>query len=71
MCSPMKDYDVAIVGGGLLGSAFAYGLAVLGVRTIVLDEGDNAIRTARGNFGLVWVQGKGRGMPDYAQWSLP
>ncbi|MDH3467291.1 MAG: FAD-binding oxidoreductase, partial [Gammaproteobacteria bacterium] len=28
------------------------------------------IRTARGNFGLVWVQGKGRGMPEYARWSL-
>ncbi len=66
----MKDYDVAVVGGGLLGSAFGYGLAARGARTVVLDEGDNAIRTARGNFGLVWVQGKGRGMPEYAQWSL-
>jgi len=26
--------------------------------------------TARGNFGLVWVQGKGIGMPEYASWSL-
>jgi len=66
----MKDYDVAVVGGGLLGSAFGYGLAALGLRTAVLDEGDNAIRTARGNFGLVWVQGKGHGMPGYARWSL-
>ncbi len=66
----MKDYDVAIVGGGLLGSAFAWGLACRGLRTVVFDEGDNAIRTARGNFGLVWVQGKGAGMPEYARWSL-
>jgi glycine/D-amino acid oxidase-like deaminating enzyme len=66
----MKDYDVAIVGGGLLGSAFAWGLAEQGLGTIVCDEGDNAIRTARGNFGLVWVQGKGAGMPQYARWSL-
>jgi len=66
----MKGYDVAIVGGGLLGSAFAWGLANRGVRTVVFDEGDNAIRTARGNFGLVWVQGKGVGMPEYARWSL-
>ncbi len=66
----MKYYDVAIVGGGLLGSAFAWGLACRGLSTVVFDEGDNAIRTARGNFGLVWVQGKGFGMPDYARWSL-
>jgi len=66
----MRDHDVAIVGGGLLGSAFGWGLARAGQRTIVFDEGDTAIRTARGNFGLVWVQGKGRGMPEYAAWSL-
>ncbi len=66
----MKDYDVAIIGGGLLGSAFAWGLADRGLQTVVFDEGDNAIRTARGNFGLVWVQGKGLGMPEYARWSL-
>ena len=66
----MKDYDVAIIGGGLLGSAFAWGLADHGVRSVVFDEGDNAIRTARGNFGLVWVQGKGLGMPEYARWTL-
>ena len=65
----MKHYDVAVIGGGLLGSAFAYGLSAQGVRVVLLDEGDNAIRTARGNFGLVWVQGKGQGMPQYALWS--
>ena len=26
---------------------------------VLLDEGDIAYRAARGNFGLVWVQGKG------------
>ncbi len=46
----MKDYDVAIIGGGLLGSAFGWGLASQGQRTVIFDEGDNAIRTARGNF---------------------
>ena len=66
----MPDHDVAIIGGGLLGSAFGWGLARAGQRVVVLDEGDTAIRTARGNFGLVWVQGKGQGMPDYAAWSL-
>jgi len=27
-------------------------------------------RAARGNFGLVWVQGKGAGKPAYALWSI-
>lgn len=66
----MKEHDVAIIGGGLLGSAFGWGLARAGQKVAVFDEGDSAIRTARGNFGLVWVQGKGQGMPDYAAWSL-
>ncbi len=66
----MIEYDVAIVGGGLLGSAFGWGLARSGQRCVIFDEGDNAIRTARANFGLVWVQGKGKGMPAYARWSL-
>jgi glycine/D-amino acid oxidase-like deaminating enzyme len=35
----------------------------------VLDEGDIAYRASRGNFGLVWVQGKGVGMAPYAHWT--
>jgi glycine/D-amino acid oxidase-like deaminating enzyme len=66
----MSEFSIAVIGGGLLGSAFGWGLAMRGTKTVVFDEGDNAIRTARGNFGLVWVQGKGFGMPEYAQWSL-
>ena len=66
----MKHLDIAVIGGGLLGSAFAYGLSADGGRVGLIDEGDHAIRTARGNFGLVWVQGKGINMPDYARWSL-
>lgn len=68
--APVKDGDIAVIGGGLLGAAFAWGLVMKGRRVTVFDEGDNAIRTARGNFGLVWVQGKGKGMPEYARWSL-
>jgi len=37
--------------------------------TCLLDEGDNAFRAARGNFGLVWVQGKGSDAPPYARWT--
>lgn len=61
--------DVAVVGGGLVGAALAWGLARRGARVVVLDEGDDAFRASRGNFGLVWVQGKGDGLADYAAWT--
>src|SRR5258705_7958487 len=64
-----KDYDFAIIGGGLVGTAIAWGLARLGQRVAVLDQGDSAYRASRGNFGLVWVQSKGLGMPEYAAWT--
>ena len=61
--------DVAVIGGGLVGSAVAWGLARAGAKVTVLDEGDDAFRASRGNFGLVWVQGKGDGMHEYASWT--
>lgn len=64
-----QDYDVAVLGGGLVGGALAYGLARAGRRAALLDEGDIAFRASRGNFGLVWVQGKGLGLPSYGGWT--
>ena len=65
----MASADVIIIGGGLVGSAVAYGLSRLGSSVIVLDEGDVAYRASRGNFGLVWVQSKGFGVPEYQRWT--
>ncbi len=65
----MTDYDVVVVGGGVIGVSVAYGLARSGQKTAVFDEGDIAFRAARGNFGLIWVQGKGAGCPEYAAWT--
>ncbi len=62
-------YDLAVIGGGLVGGAIAWGAARLGASVALIDEGDVAFRAARGNFGLVWVQSKGAGMPPYAHWS--
>ena len=65
----MKHYDAIVIGGGLVGSAIAYGLARAGMRAALLDEGDVAYRASRGNFGLVWVQSKGDGAPHYQRWT--
>jgi octopine oxidase subunit B len=65
----MGDCEFAVIGGGLVGMAIAYGLVRQGRRVAVFDEGDVAFRASRGNFGLVWVQGKGVRMPDYARWT--
>lgn len=66
----VTEAGVAVIGGGMVGSALAYGLAKRGADVVLLDEGDVAYRAARGNFGLVWTQSKGDGMPAYAAWSL-
>lgn len=66
---PNGTYDAAVVGGGLVGSAIAWGLARAGTRVAVLDEGDVAYRASRGNFALVWLQSKGLGMASYANWT--
>lgn len=63
------DSDYAIVGGGIVGLSLAWGLLRRGLSVTVLDGGDGAFRASRGNFGLVWVQGKGLSQPRYAEWS--
>jgi hydrogen cyanide synthase HcnC len=65
----MPSHDAIVIGGGLVGGAIAYGLARRRLNVALLDEGDSAFRAARGNFGLVWVQSKGAGMPEYQRWS--
>lgn len=63
------ETEYTIIGGGVVGLCVAYGLLGLGRQVTVLDEGDDAFRASRGNFGLVWVQGKGLQAPDYARWT--
>jgi glycine/D-amino acid oxidase-like deaminating enzyme len=65
-----RDFDVAVIGGGLVGSALGLGLARAGQRVALLDEGDAAVRASRANFALVWVQSKGLGLPAYAGWTI-
>ncbi len=65
-----REKRLTIVGGGLLGAAIGYGAAKAGAEVTILDQGDNALRASRGNFGLVWVHGKGTTMPPYVDWTL-
>jgi glycine/D-amino acid oxidase-like deaminating enzyme len=57
--------DVVVIGAGLVGSAIAYGLARRKVRVLMLDGRDRDFRASNGNGGLVWLHGKGLGMPAY------
>jgi glycine/D-amino acid oxidase-like deaminating enzyme len=68
--SDKRDFDVAVIGGGLVGSCIALGIARLGSRVVLLDEGDAVVRASRANFALVWVQSKGLGLPEDAGWTI-
>ena len=63
-----KHSDFLVVGAGLIGSAVACGLLRRNHSVTLLDEGGEALRASLGNFGLVWVQGKGQGARHYAEW---
>ena len=62
-------FDAAVIGAGLVGSAVALGLARAGRRVVLLDEGEDRWHASGGNFGLVWVQGKGAKSGAYAAWT--
>lgn len=59
-------FDFAVVGAGLVGSAIAMGLLRHGARVCIFDPQEDDLHASAGNFGLVWVQGKGLGSPQYA-----
>ena len=43
----MISSDVIVIGGGLVGTVVAYGLALVGRNVTVLDEGDDVFRASR------------------------
>ena len=53
-----------------MGFSIAYGLGRRGFVSVLLDSSDTDFKAARGNFGLVWVQGKGAGFSAYADWTM-
>ncbi len=62
--------DIAVVGGGLVGASLAWGFQRSGASVTLIDAGEDRFHASAGNFGLVWVQGKGASCPDYADLSL-
>ena len=65
-----ENGEVVVVGGGIIAVSLAYGMVKKGAKLILIDKVDNRLTASRGNFGLVWVQGKGKGMPRYVDWCL-
>lgn len=66
----MSPQATTIIGGGLVGLAVALGLRDRGHEVTVLDGRERDLRASVGNFGLVWLQGKGARNPAYANWTL-
>lgn len=64
------DPDVIVIGAGMVGAAIAYGLASKSLRVLVIDGEDRDFRAANANFGLVWLHGKGLGMPPYQRLTI-
>jgi len=49
----MKTSDILVIGGGIIGTAVAYGLSEQGAQVTLLDQGGSTPNASRGNFGLV------------------
>lgn len=62
----IKTSDITVIGGGVVGLSVAIGLLRAGHRVTVLDGADGDLRASQGNFGLVWLQGKGAHYAPYA-----
>jgi FAD dependent oxidoreductase TIGR03364 len=57
-----REYDLAVVGAGILGLAHALAAAKLGKRVVVIDRDAQANGASIRNFGFVTVTGQDRGL---------
>lgn len=63
-------YDVAVIGGGVIGASIAYHCAKRGVRTVLLERAHLAAGGSGGNFGLVLPSTGRADMPQALQREL-
>ncbi|MGB0507372.1 MAG: FAD-dependent oxidoreductase, partial [Pikeienuella sp.] len=63
------DTEIVVIGGGVVGLSVGLGLLRRGAKVIVIDGNDDDHSASRGNFGLVWLSGKGAHYPAYARWT--
>ena len=61
MASSVKQFDLAIVGAGILGLAHALAASRLGLRVVVIERDTRANGASIRNFGFVTVSGQERG----------
>ena len=65
-----RQVDVLVIGGGVTGAGVGFGLAKKGVRVCVIDDTPVVDRASRSNMGLIWVQSKALGIPEYMRWGF-
>jgi glycine/D-amino acid oxidase-like deaminating enzyme len=61
--------ETLIIGGGVVGLSIAYGLLKLDEDVLVINDVTDTHSASRGNFGLIWSQGKGEFSTEYARWT--
>ncbi len=57
----MRTFDLAVIGGGILGLAHAFAAARLGKRVVVIEREARANGASIRNFGFVTITGQARG----------
>jgi FAD dependent oxidoreductase TIGR03364 len=57
----MDSYDLAIVGGGIIGLSHAYAAQQKGLRVLLIEKNEKCVGASIRNFGLIWPVGQPAG----------